>query len=45
MDFFKNKSAKIELIQAKLKNPNLSLKERLILMVKLMILGFGKQDS
>ena len=45
MDFFKTKSSKIKSIQEKLKQEDLSLKERLILMIKLMMLGFGKQDS
>jgi hypothetical protein len=45
MDIFKTKEAKIKIIQAKLKNNNLSLMKRLILMVQLMILGFGKTEK
>jgi|TARA_R110000851_G_scaffold110156_1_gene232763 hypothetical protein len=45
MDIFKTKKAKIKIIQAKLKNNNLSLMKRLILMVQLMILGFGKTEK
>ena len=45
MDFFKTKEAKIKIIQAKLKNDKLSLLKRLILMVQLMMLGFGKTEK
>ena len=45
MDFFKTKEAKIKIIQSKLKNDKLSLLKRLILMVQLMMLGFGKTEK
>ena len=45
MQIFKTKEAKIKIIQAKLKNNNLSLMKRLILMVQLMMLGFGKTEK
>jgi len=47
MDIFKTKKAKIKSIQSQLsdKNSNLSLMKRLILMVQLMILGFGKTEK
>ena len=45
MDFFKTKEAKIKIIQAKMKNKTLPLWKRLILMVQLMILGFGNTDK
>ena len=45
MDFFKTKSAKIKSIQEKLKQEDLSLKDRLILMFKLMMLGLGKTEE
>jgi len=45
MVIFKTKEAKIKIIQAKLKNKTLPLWKRLILMVQLMILGFGSTDK
>ena len=45
MDFFKTKEAKIKIIQAKFKNKSLPLWKKLILMVQLMILGFGNTDK
>jgi len=47
MMFFKTKEAKIKHIQSQLsdKNSNLSLMKRLILMVQLMMLGFGKTEK
>ena len=45
--FFKTKEAKIKHIQSQLsdKSSNLSLIKRLILMVQLMMLGFGKTEK
>ena len=47
MKIIKTKEAKIKHIQAQLsdKNSNLSLIKRLILMVQLMMLGFGKTEK
>jgi hypothetical protein len=45
MEIFKTKEAKLKSIQEQLKQEDLSLGKRLILMFKLMLLGFGKQDS
>ena len=45
MMFFKTKEAKIKHIQKELKRDDLSLIKRLILMVQLMMLGFGKVDK
>ena len=42
---FKTKEAKIKIIQSKLKNKGLPLWKRLLLMIQLMILGFGKTDK
>ena len=41
----KTKEAKIKHIQKELKRDDLSLIKRLILMVQLMMLGFGKVDK
>ena len=45
MMFFKTNEAKIKHLQKELKRDDLSLIKRLILMVQLMMLGFGKVDK
>ena len=45
MQIFKTKEAKLKHIQNELKRDDLSLIKRLILMVQLMMLGFGKTEK